>query len=221
MGKQDIVSVGDAPLALRVADDAFRATWAAEFAGYMTEAAEHLRQTAMQAEECCAQALEGRQVPRLRSLDDLEPEELGLVVRARSMSHASALLSLFALEIALKGYQILDCGRHTHDHDLRRLFGSLSSETKRRIKKLGPEVPETIKKHHNGFVSLRYQFEELGDSRRVAIPKAGDPLHGAARTMVEALAQEPVLREVADRAGSPVQRRWEGTGSDRSEEAPR
>ena len=115
------------------------------------------------------------------------------------------LLSLFALEIALKGYQILDCGRHTHDHDLRRLFDSLSSETKTRLKELGPEVPETIEKHHNGFVSLRYQFEEVGDSKRVAIPRAVDPLHGAARTMVEALAQEPSVREVAVHASSRAQ----------------
>lgn len=217
--KQDGVSVEDAPQELGVADDVFRAAWAAECAGYLTEAAEHLRQTAMQEVERCSESLGNRQAPQT-SWDDLEPEELRLAVRARSMSHASALLSLFALEIALKGYQIRDCGQHSRDHDLQRLFDSLNSETRTRLEELGPEVPETIKKHHDAFCSLRYQFEKLGDSRRVTIPKPVDPLHGVARTMVEALAQEPDVREVAARAGSQAPRRRGGTASDRSEAVP-
>ena len=155
----------------------------------------------MQAEKCCAEALMSRQVQQL-TLVELEPEERRLVARARSMSHASALLSLLGIEIALKGYQIRDCGGHTHTHDLQHLFDSLKSETKSRLEEIGPEVSETLSKHRKGFVSLRYQFEDSGDSRPVVIPRPSDPLHSAAMSIVEALIREPGVQQVAARAGS-------------------
>ena len=180
----------DAPAEGGSADHAFRATWAAGYAKFMTEAAAHLRLTAMDAEDRCLESLTNRQVRQLPSLDELKPEEHTLVARARATSHASALLSLLAIEIALKGYQIRDRGQHAHEHDLLSLFDSLNPETRQRLEALGPELIETLKRHHLGFVSLRYQFEELGNMERVAIPKSTDPLHGVAELVVEALIEE-------------------------------
>ena len=151
---------------------------------------------------------------------ELESEERQLVAKARSMGHASALLSLLAIEIALKGYQIRDRGRHTHAHDLQCLFDSLNTETKTRLKEIGPEVPETLSKHCIGFVSLRYQFEELGNSTGVGIPKARDPLHTAATRIVEALMEEPSVRQVAARAGAARSAGEAGTTSVRDGEGP-
>ncbi len=128
---------------------------------------------------------------------ELEPEERRLFTSARSTSHAGALLSLFAIEVALKAYQIRDRGQQSkNDHDLARLFESLNEETRARLKELCPEVMETVTKHRKGFVSLRYQFEELGESKGVKIPKATDPLHGVAPQIVEALLEEPAIQEV-------------------------
>ena len=179
--------------------DDVSAMWAAEYAGDMTEAAKQLQQTAREAEKSCSQALTSRQAPKLTSLDELEPEERELALRARSMSHASALLSLLAIEIALKGWQILDCGKHTRGHDLQCLFDSLKTETKAHLKELCPEVTETLSNHPNGFVSLRYQFEELGKSKGVVPPKPSDPLHTAVTRIVEDLMEEPRVQQVATR----------------------
>ena len=151
----------------------------------MLEAAEQLRQTAMQEEQQCSEALveedQGKPVGA---------EGRRLIARTRSMSHASALLALLAIEIALKGYQIRDCGRHETCHDLQKLFNSLKEETKARLKELGPEVTETLRKHQRGFVTLRYQFEELGNDTSVGIPRPSDPLHELATKIVEALIEE-------------------------------
>lgn len=180
----------DVPAAGRDAVHVFRAGWAAEYAKFMTEAAAHLRKTAIDAEDRCFESLTNRQVGRLTSLDELTPNEHSLVARARATSHASALLSLLAIEIALKGYQIRDRGQHTRAHDLLSLFDSLNPETRQRLEALHPELVETLRSHHLGFVSLRYQFEELGNLEKVAIPKSTDPLHGVAELVVEALTQE-------------------------------
>lgn len=126
----------------------------------------------------------------------MKPEERRLFARARATGHAGALLSLFAIELALKAYQIRDKGQHENEHDLRKLFDSLNEETKARLKELCPEVTETVTTHHKGFVSLRYQFEELGKSKGVKIPKSTDPLHGVAKTIAEALREEPAIQEV-------------------------
>ncbi len=192
----------DAPRELGVADHVFRAMCAAAYAGYMTEAAQELQQTAREAEKNCSQARTNRQAPPLTSRADLEPKELRLALRARSMSHASALLSLLAIEIALKGWQILDCGKHTRGHDLQCLFDSLNTETQAHLKELGPEVTETLSTHRKGFVSLRYQFEELGKSKGVVIPKPSDPLHTAVTRIVEDLKIEPRVQQVAARANT-------------------
>ena len=211
MVERDDVSVEDAPRdaprELGVAEHVFRATWAAEYAGYLTEAAKQLRLTAMQAEKICSQALTSRQAPQLASWVDLEPEEHRLAVKALSMSHASALLSLLAIEIALKGWQTLDRRQHARDHDLQRLFDSLNTETKAHLKELGPEVTKTLEKHHKGFVSLRYQFEELGKSKGVVTPKPSDPLHTAVTRIVEALMEEPRVQQVATRANTLLRSR--------------
>ncbi len=127
---------------------------------------------------------------------ELEPEERRLVMRARSTDHASALLSLFAIEVALKAYQILDRGQHEPGHDLAKLFNSLNQETKARLKEICPEVTETVTKHRKGFVSLRYQFEELGKSKGVKIPKSTDPLLEVPTKIVNALREEPAIQEV-------------------------
>jgi len=126
----------------------------------------------------------------------MEPEERRLVARARATGHAGALLSLFAIEVALKAYQILDRGQHENEHDLRKLFDSLNEETRARLKELCPEVTETVATHHRGFISLRYQFEELGKSKGVKIPKPTDPLHGVAKTIAEVLREESAIQEV-------------------------
>lgn len=195
------MTVEDVPRQLGVANHAFRASWAAEYAGYFAEAAERLRDTATQAEQDCYESLRSRGVraPIRRAV--LEPEERRLVTRARSMSHASALLSLFAIEVALKAYQIRDSGQHKSEHDLTKLFNSLKEETRARLKELCPEVTETVTRHRNGFVSHRYQFEELGKSKGVKIPESTDPLHAVAKKIVEALSQEPAIQEVVAAAG--------------------
>ena len=190
------MTVEDVPRKLGVADCAFRASWAAEYAGYLAEAAESLRDTATQAEQECYESLRSRGVRRLVASAELEPEERRLFTRARSTSHAGALLSLFAIEVALKAYQIRDRGQHENEHDLRKLFDSLNEETKARLRQLCPEVTEAVTKHHKGFVSLRYQFEELGKSKRVKIPKSTDPLHGVAKKITEALREELAIQEV-------------------------
>ena len=168
------------------------AAWAAEYAGYLTTAAEHLRQTAKQAEDRCVEALIKRKALHVTSQDELEPEELRLAAKARSMSHASALLALLAIEIALKGYQIRDKGERTRGHDLQCLFDTLNKETKARLEELGPEVEKTLKKYRKGFVSLRYQFEELGNLKKVSIPRPSDPSHKAATRIVDALIEDVV-----------------------------
>ena len=193
--------------------DDVTAMWAAEYAWYMTKAAKQLQQTAREAEKSCSQAVTSRQAPKFTSLDEWEPEELELALRARSMGHASALLSLLAIEIALKGWQILDCGKHTRGHNLQRLFDSLKTETKAHLEELGPEVTETLKKHRKGFVSLRYPFEELGKSKGVSIPKPNDPLHTAVTRIVEDLIKEPRVQQVATRARAVAQTRRRRTPS--------
>ena len=190
------MTVEDVPRKLGIADHAFRASWAAEYAGYFAEAAERLRDTATQAEQECYESLRSRGVRRLVSRAELEPEERRLVMRARSTDHAGALLSLFAIEVALKAYQILDRGQHENEHDLAKLFDSLKEETKARLKEVCPEVTETVTKHRKGFVSLRYQFEELGKSKGVKIPKSTDPLHGVPTKIAKALREEPAIQEV-------------------------
>ena len=180
----------DAAAARRGADHVFRAAWAAEYAKFMTEAAAHLRQAAMDAEDRCFESLTNRRVGRLTSLDELKPEEHSLVAKTRATSHASALLSLLAIEIALKGYQIRDGHRHMRAHDLLSLFDSLNPETRQRLEALDSELVETLNRHRLGFVSLRYQFEELGNLERVAIPKSTDSLHEVAELVVEALIEE-------------------------------
>ena len=111
------------------------------------------------------------------------------------MGHASALLALLGMELALKAYQILDKGQHEHGHDLGRLFDSLNAETKARLSELGPEVAATLQEYPQGFVSLRYQFEELGKGTSVAVPRDDalhydDALHEAVAMVVEALIGE-------------------------------
>ena len=179
------MSVEDTPRELGVADPAFRAAWVADFALYMNKAAEHLRQTAMQAEQQCPEAVveedQGKTVGA---------EGRRLVARTRAMSLASALLALFAIELALKAYQTRDCGRHETWHDLQKLFDSLNEETKTRLKELGPEVTETLRNYPKGFVSLRYPFEELFNSRSVVIPRPSDPLHAVATKISEALIEQ-------------------------------
>ena len=190
------MNVEDVPRKLGVPDHTFRASWAAEYAGYFAEAAECLRNTAEQAVEQCYESLSSRQVQRLTSLAELEPEERRLVTRARSTGHASALLSLFAIEVALKAYQIRDKGDHENEHDLTKLLNSLNEETKARLEELCPAVTETVTKHHKGFVSLRYQFEALGKSEGVTIPETTDPLHEVAKAIAQSLRDEPAIREV-------------------------
>ena len=191
------MTVEDVPRKLGVADHAFRASWAAEYAGYFAEAAECLRDTATQAEQECYESLSSRGVRPPISRAELEPEERRLLTRARSTDHAGALLlTLFAIEVALKAYQIRDRGQHENEHDLAKLFDSLNEDTKTRLNELCPEVTETVTKHAKGFVSLRYQFEELGKSKGVKIPKSTDPLHGVAKRIAEALREEPAIQEV-------------------------
>ena len=190
------MTVEDVPGKLGVADHAFRASWAAEHACYFAEAAECLRDTAQQAEQQCFESLMRRGVDRLPPRDQMEPEERRLIARARATGHAGALLSLFAIEVALKAYQILDMGQHENEHDLAKLFDSLHEETRARVEELCPEVTRTVTTHRNGFVSLRYQFEELGKSKGVKIPKSTDPLHGVAKKIAEALREEPAIQEV-------------------------
>ena len=190
------MTVEDVPRKLGVADRAFKASWAAEYAGYFAEAAQCLRDTAEKAEQQCYESLKSRGVQSLPPRSELEPEEGRLVTRARSMGHASALLSLFAIEVALKGYQDREKVQHESGHDLKRLLGSLSRDTKARLRELCPELTDTVTTYRNGFVSLRYQFEELGESKSVTIPRSTDPLHGVAKKIAEALRDEPAIREV-------------------------
>lgn len=191
------MTVEDVPRRLGVENHAYRASWAAEYAGYYAEAAESLRDTATQAEQECYESLSSRGVRPPVSLADLEPEERRLFTRARSAGHVSALVSLFAIEVALKAYQIRDKGQHNkNEHDLARLFDSLNGETKKRLVEVCPEVTETVTKHRKGFVALRYQFEELGESKGVSNPKSTDPLHGVAKKIAEALREEPAIQEV-------------------------
>lgn len=204
------MTVENVPGKLGVADHAFRASWAAEHTCYFAEAAECLRDTAQQAEQQCFESLMRRGVDRLPPRDQMEPEERRLFARARATGHVGALLSLFAIEVALKAYQILDRGQHENEHDLAKLFDSLNEETQARLKELGPEVTETVTKHHRGFVSLRYQFEELGKSQGVKIPMPTDPLHGVAKKIAEALREEPAIQEVV----AAVQTATETRGGD-------
>ena len=203
MGGSDLVERDD----VSVKDTPRRAAWAAEFALYVTEAADHLRKTAIEAERLCSEALIEKDQEK-----PVGAEERRLIARTRSMSHASALLALLAIEIALKGYQIRDCGRHQTHHCLQKLFDSLKEETKARLKELGPEVTETLRKYQQGFVSLRYQFEELGNDRSVVIPRPSDPLHAVAMQIVEALIEEPSIQQVVAvdeapaRGGAPCER---------------
>ena len=185
------VSAEDAPRQALVADQVFRlAAWAAEYAGYLNEAAKHLQETAIQSQERCLEALERREVQQFDGPGELEPEEGLLFREARAMGHASALLALLGMELALKAYQILDKGQHEHGHDLGRLFDSLNAETKARLSELGPEVAATLQEYPQGFVSLRYQFEELGKGTSVAVPRPDDALHEAVAMVVEALIGE-------------------------------
>ena len=186
----------DVPRMLGVADDMFRASWAAEYAGYFAEAAESLRDTAEQAEQQCSESLWSRGIRSLTPQTELEPGERRLLTRARSTGHTSALLAVFAIELGLKAYQIRDRGQHQKGHDLRKLFDSLNEETKARLKKLCPEVTETVTKHRDGFVSLRYQFEKLGESKSVQIPKSTDPLYEVATRLAESLREEPAIQEL-------------------------
>ena len=190
------MSVEDVPRKSGVEDHAFRASWAAEYAGYFAEAAESLRNTATQAEQECYESLSSRGVRPPIARAGLEPEERRLITRARSAGHVSALVSLFAIEVALKAYQIRDTGQHEHGHNLAKLFDSLNEETKTRLKELCPEVTDTVTKHAEGFVTLRYQFEDLAKSKGVKIPKPTDPLHGVAKKIAEALREEPAIQEV-------------------------
>lgn len=194
------MTVDDVPRKLGVPDHAFRASWAAEYAGYFAEAAECLQDAAQQAEQECAESLWSRGVGSLTSRAQLKPDERRLFTRARATGHAGALLSLFAIEVALKAYQIRDKGQHENEHDLMKLFDSLNEDTKARLKELCPEVTETVTKHHRGFVSLRYQFEELGKSKGVKMLKSTDPLHGVAQTIAAALREEPAIQEVVSAA---------------------
>ncbi|MXX68815.1 MAG: HEPN domain-containing protein [Gemmatimonadales bacterium] len=187
------MTVEDGPR--KLGDSDLVLTWAAEFAGYFAEAAESLRDTASQAEQECCESLESRGVQAWGSSTELEPQEHQLFVRARATGHAGALLSLFAIEVALKAYQIRDMGEYEREHDLRKLFDSLNKTTKARLEELCPGVTETVTKHRNGFVSLRYLFEELGKSKRAEIPKSADPLHGVAKKIAEALREEPEIQE--------------------------
>ena len=151
------------------------------YAKFVTEAAAHLRLTAMDAEDRCLESLTNRQVRRLPPLDELKPEEHTLVATARATSHASALLSLLAIAIALKGYQIRDRGQHARMHDLLSFVGSLNPETRQRLEALGPRANRNSQEAPSRvcFPTV-YQFEELGNMERVAIPKSIDPLHGVA-----------------------------------------
>ncbi len=185
------MTVEDVPRKLGESNHVLRASWAAEFAGYFAEAAERLLDTATQAEQGCYESLKNRGVHRLVSSNECAPEERQLFIRARAAGHAGALLSLFAIELALKAYQIRDCGQHEQEHDLRKLFDSLCEDTKAQLKGLCPEVTETVTKHRKGFVDLRYQFEELGKSKDVKIPKPNDPLHGVAKKITDALRAGP------------------------------
>ena len=190
------MTVEDVPRKSGVEDHAFRASWAAEYAGYLAEAAESLRDTATRAERECYESLRSRGVRLPVSPAELEPEERRLFTRARSADHGGALLSLFAIEVALKAYQILDRGQHENEHNLAKLFDSLNEATKTRLKELCPEVTDTVTKHAMGFVTLRYQFEELGESKGVKIPKPTDPLHGVAKKIAETLREEPAIQKV-------------------------
>lgn len=165
----------------------------------MTEAADCLRQAAMEAEQQFSEEVgeEDRREPE-------GAEERRLFARTRAMSLASALLALFAIELALKAYQIRDCGQHETGHDLQKLFDSLKEETKARLEKLGPEVTDTLRNHRQGFVSLRYSFEELFNSISVAIPRPSDPLHAVAMQIVEALIKEPSVRQVVEVDEAPA-----------------
>ncbi len=75
------MTVEKVPEELGIADSAFKASWAAEYAGYFAEAAERLRDTAARAEQECHESLKSRGLRRLRSRAELEPEERRLVTR--------------------------------------------------------------------------------------------------------------------------------------------
>ena len=109
-------------------------------------------------------------------------QRVGLTVRNRSR--------------AQKPIRSATRGQHENEHNLAKLFDSLNEETKARLKELCPEVTDTVTKHAMGFVTLRYQFEELGESKGVKIPKPTDPLHGVAKKIAEALREESAIQEV-------------------------
>ena len=177
------------------------ATWAAEHAIYLSEAAQKLRQSAEAAEECGGDALVSRGVKeKLSSIAELQPSEQLHAGRARGRACASALLSLFAIEVALKAYQFRDLGKREFRHDLKCLFDSLKPGTQADLDRLVPELQDTLKKHPNGFVSLRYMYEDLADLNVVKIPKPSDPLHSAAVNIAAALRADPELQKVAARA---------------------
>ncbi len=203
------MTVEDVPRELNVADRAFRASWAAEYAGYFAEAAESLRDAAERAEKECSESLGSRGAQHPLSSTELEPEERRLFARARSTGHAGALLSLFAIEVALKAYQILHKGQHDRNqHNLVKLYDSLNDETKARLTTVCPELTEIVTKHRKAFVSLRYQFEDLGKSKGVKIPKPTDPLHEVAKKLAEPLRKERAIQEFV----TAVQRTTSGHG---------
>ena len=161
-----------------------RANWAAENAAYFLEAAKNLCQDAERVTEDWNISLENQGLEQLPPQADWTPEDWDFCAKARSSGYASALLALLATEIALKAYHIRDLGKHPHDHNLWELFEQLKPSTQAGLKELGSEVPETLKKYRNGFVSLRYIFEDLGNVESVKIPKPSNFLHLVAEKIV-------------------------------------
>ena len=164
-----------------------RAQWAAEFAWYSNQAAEHLLKTAAQTLDDLVAKLDRRKGTSADNWKPREPEEIRLAGKTRAMAHTSVLQALLAIEIALKAYQIRDTGQYTRTHNLQCLFNSLKDETRTRLENLGPEIKSTLQKHPMGFVDLRYPFEQLGNSKEFDIPRPTDPLYVAATKIVEAL----------------------------------
>ena len=164
-----------------------RAEWAAEFAWYSNQVGEHLLETAAQTLDDLVAKVDRRKGTSADNWKPREPEEIRLASKTRAMAHTSVLQALLAIEIALKAYQIRDTGQNTRTHNLQRLFNSLKDETRTRLENLGPEIKSTLQKHPEGFVDLRYPFEQLGNLKRFDIPRPTDPLYVAATKIVEAL----------------------------------
>ena len=191
----ETMTVEDVPRKLGVADRAFRASWAAEYAGYLAQASESLRDTATQAEQQCYESLKSRGVRRLDSSAELEPEERRLFTSARSTSHAGALLSLFAIEVALKAYQIRDRGQQSkNDHDLARLFESLNEETRARLKELCPEVMETVTKHRKGLFLSDTNSRSWANRKASRFPRRLIPFMGWRRRSWRPCSKSPQFR---------------------------